>query len=100
MDSLTGFFTGGATAARGPRALQTKAAGQQNRAHRAAWIRLRKGFLRHTSCYGGQVGATRCCVERERNVPFYQTNPPFSEGFFDATFFTRNACSGNMPENS
>ena len=40
-------------------------------------------------------GATRSCAERERNVPFYQTNPPFFRDFFDATATTRGACGGN-----
>ncbi len=31
---------------------------------------------------------------------FCETNPPFSEGFFDAIFFVRDTCRGNVPENS
>ena len=34
------------------------------------------------------------------NMCFCETNPPFSEDFFDATFFIRDTCGGNVRENS
>jgi hypothetical protein len=44
--------------------------------------------------YEGQ--ASLLCVGRgERNVPFYQTNPPFSEDFIDATAHAQVTCDGN-----
>src|ERR1017187_6610022 len=36
------------------------------------------GVRRRTSCYG----ATRSCAELERNMPFYETNPPFLRTIF------------------
>ncbi len=41
-------------------------------------IRLRKGFLRRTSCYGGQVGATR----RTLKHVFLRNEPTVFGGFF------------------
>src|ERR1019366_6478864 len=36
----------------------------------------------------------------ERNVPFYQTNPPFFDGFFNATTTTYGTYSGNVRNKS
>ena len=36
----------------------------------------------------------------ERNVPFYQTNPPFFGGFFVANCYEDAACTGNRREKS
>src|ERR1039457_5154144 len=37
-------------------------------------------------------GATRSWRERERNMPYYQTNPPFYVGVFDAMVSMQGIC--------
>ena len=73
----------------------------------AAWVRLRQGFRRRTSCYGGQVGASllredatkarqRCCAQLGAHIRFCETNPPFFERIFGVSDYEYICCEGNM----
>jgi len=57
-----------------------------------------------TNSYHGRLGQPslpRPLKERTlKNMPFYQTNPPFFGGFFVATNYEDAACAGNRREKS
>src|SRR5208282_5074346 len=48
----------------------------------------------------GQAARVTSKGRRERNVPFYQTNPPFFGGFFDGSDCECMGCGGNVRRKS
>ena len=68
--------------------------------HRSASTRVRLpaplSVRRRSSSYSG----TRCCTQLERNVPFYQTNPPFFGRIFVASGYEWVLCTRNTRRNS
>src|ERR1017187_9532467 len=85
----------------GRRATLKRGRGEMGEGHSRRRLQAKRPFNSKTRGHGRDARATnggppspelRRGTRGERNVPFYQTNPPFVDGFFDGSYYEQLGC--------